>query len=810
MSRLLSHLSLIAALCASCFTHRKEAVAGPDELVSQGDYPKQQVEVYEDAWGIPHIKAASMEDAAWALGVVHAEERLWQMDLNRRIGHGRLSELMGKRTIDADRFLRGRMLSRSAQEALERLEPEYRELLEAYAGGVNEAIAQMKELPPEYKLLRAKPEPWTPLDSMVWTKVMALNLSGNVGAELLREDVLAKVGPEKADWFLTGYPKDGPRIIPADQVPAPNSAPEPEPATPETESGEEEEAQPAPDADAPEKDPAVAHAGRYAGGRRMVEDLLGPFDEMASNSWVIAGSKTENGKPILANDPHLAVSNPSIWYLCEVETPDVHFAGSSFPGFPGIAIGHNENISWGITTGGLDPQDLFYEEIDGNRIKDGEDWVELEVIEETIEVRRGDPVKMQIRVGPRGPILTEFFDGVKQDVSLRWIAHDPDDTTFQAFLGLVRAKNWDDFRASVALFTSPAHNFVYADKEGHIGWKVAGKVPVRQGRDGRTPARGWEKGDAWQGYVPPAELPEAFDPAQGFIATANNHPVPDDWSRDLGYYNDTSYRARRIVQRLSSADGWTPEKVRALQMNVDSAQVEELLPFLQTLTPSDSRQAEAVELLKGWDGALDADSAAAALYEVWLNEVTDVIARHHLGDELYGRFAGVRGTFLRKVFTGEASSLCVQPGIKDCKQAAEIGLGRALIRLGRTLGDDPADWRWGDLHRLVFHHQLAITRGLRRKLDTDVPAPGDRFTVNVAGYRSSDYVQTWHPSYRQVLTPHDWNESTWIFAPGQSGVSYRAHYRDLVDDYMGGKAVPHLFGETARQKAARVRTFKPR
>lgn len=780
--------------------HRPEQFAGPDELLTESAFPAAPVKVFEDAWGIPHVRAESIPDAVWAMGVLHAEERLWQMDLNRRIGQGRLSEILGDRTLGADRFLRQRMLASSAKLALDRLTPIERGYLDAYAQGVNDAIASMKELPPEYKLLRIEPAPWTALDSMVWIKVMALNLSGNVATELLREDVVAKVGPERADWFLTGYPTDGPRILPAEEATPPEAleaapSPEPEPSDPEA---------PTPAAEAP------ANAGRYAQARRDVEALLGSLEGLASNNWVIAGSKTASGQPILANDPHLAVGMPSIWYLLEVEAPGFHVVGTSFPGFPGVPIGHNEHIAWGITTGGLDPQDLFYEEIADGKVRDGDGWVELKKVQETIEVRRGKPVPIEILVGPRGPILTEYFDGVKQDVSLRWTAHDPDDTSFQAFIGLAQARDWDDFRAALALFTSPAHNFVYADREGHIGWKVAGKVPIRSGRDGRTPARGWEPADAWQGYVPPAELPETFDPGQGYVATANNHPVPDDWTHDLGYHDDAPYRARRIVGELSGRDGWTMDQVRDLQMDVRSAQARELLPLLQSLSPTDPELAKAVLLWQEWDGEMRADSAAAALYEVWLNEVTDVIARHHLGDDLFDRFAGVRGTFLRDVFTGKASALCEQPGVADCRAAAELGLGRALIRLRRTLGEDPSAWRWGDLHQIVFHHRLGVTKGLRRKLDASAPAPGNRFTVNVAGYDSKTYTQTWHPSYRQVIDPTDWSSATWMYAPGQSGVHYRTHYRDLVDPYMKGEQVPMLFGEAAEREAVRVRTFRRR
>lgn len=773
---------------AGCLVHPRQDVAGPDVLAVAGPFPSEELVVHEDAWGIPHVQAASPEDAAWALGMLHAEERLFQMDLHRRIGHGRLSELLGKRTIDADRYLRTRGFSRSAAQALQRLPSFERELLDAYARGVNDAIARLDRLPPEYRLLRARPEPWTPLDSMVWIKVMAYNLSGDAASELLRARVIEKVGVERAEWFLPEYPADGVRISSigaADPGVAPLLEPERAPAT---------------------AAPPI-HAGRWAEGRALARALVATTGELASNSLVLAGTRTASGAPILGNDPHLGTSMPSVWYLCELEAPGYHVVGASFPGIPGVAIGHNERVAWGLTTGGLDPQDLYFEELRGDEIRDGEGWTKLRWVDETIQVRGARDVPLRVAIGPRGPIVTDFLPPSGRQLSLRWIGDDPDDTTLQAFVALTRASNADEVVGAVDLFTSPAHNFVFADRDGHIGWKVGGKVPRRGGRDGRVPGNGADPAHAWQGYVPASELPSLRDPAAGAIVTANNHPVPDDWPTALGFVGDDPYRAQRIVELLGDEGGWTVEAVQRIQMDVTSAQALELLGFLRGLKSKDPRVAPLLELLRAWDGELRVDSAAAAIYEVWMIELLDVIARHHLGDELFSDWRALRGEFFRRVLLGDAADLCRQPGVRDCTHAAEIALGRARIALERRASGDPASWQWGELHRLELHHPLAFTRGLARRLDVREPSPGDRFTVNVGGYRLADFTQVWHASYRQVIDLADWDRARWILPSGQSGVPARAHYRDLVAPYLRGEGLPLWFGEAGRAAAVRVRRF---
>jgi penicillin amidase len=810
-------IAAVALLLASaCFAHAPEKVAGPEERIGRGPFPSEEVLVHEDAWGIPHIQAANLADAMYALGIVHAEERLWQMDLNRRVGHGRLSELLGKRTLGADRYLRTLQMTHAARGALEQLSKEERKALDGYVAGVNQVIDTLPERPPEYKLLRADPAPWTALDSLVWMKVMSLSLSGSVRSELLREDLIAHVGPERVDWFLTGYPADGPRILPdpanRGQAPplAPDSSAAEAPGThdPLLESSDSAERTEAPASGA---DTEIG-SGEFSAGRAQALALIGGNTRLASNNWVLAASHTKTEGALLANDPHLGVSMPSIWYLAEIDTPDYHAVGTTFPGAPGVIIGHNEDIAWGITTGALDPQDLFYEKIEDDRVARGDAWVPLETRVETIHVRGRKPVEMEVKVSPHGPIVSEFHEGLEQEVALRWISHDDDERTLSAFLRIGRAKDWDEFREALTDFGAPAHNFVFADQEGHIGWKVAGKVPIRSGRDGQTPARGWALEDDWQGYVPHGELPEAFDPAQGYIATANNMPVPDDWPRDLGYYSDSPYRARRILELLDKRSDWDVQSVSAMQMDVHSEQAEELLPFLRALSSDEPDLHEALALLAGWDGSLDADSSAAAIYEVWVFEVTEVIARHHLGDPLFARWRGARGSFLRGVFAeGGAAALCTQPGISSCEEAALLALKRALSRLRDELGAEVEQWTWGELHALRFHHQLAITSGLKKKLDATAPAPGDSFTVNVASFGSSgDFTQVWLPSYRQVIDPSDWKRSRWIYAPGQSGVHYRDHYKDLLDTYMAGESLPMLFGNEARSAAVRVRTFSPK
>jgi penicillin G amidase len=823
-----------AALCAAllllpaCLAHAPEPAAGADTMTVAGDRPGWPVTVLEDEWGIPHVYARDLNDGVFALGWLHAEDRLWQMEVSRRLGAGRLSEILGKRTLDADRFLRTVGFARAASQALHGLPEDELALLRAYADGVNASIAAMEELPPEFKLLRFEPEPWTPVDSLVQTKVMAWWLTGTASSDATFDWLVRELGRETADWIVPPYPGEGPRILPPDQMRRLRGhavglgGPRGGEAAPD--GGAEVEGEVEVDHEGEGDNEAGDEEGGKVGdppeeGSWLLRELVdGPAPGVGSNNWVVHGSRTDTGMPILANDPHLAVSVPSIWYLAEVHAGPMHVVGATLPGLPGMPIGHNEHIAWGVTNVGADVLDLYRERLDPEdptRVQRGDGWETLQVVRETIVVKgRPRPVELDVRIGSRGPLVTGLYDGFEPgtEIALRWTALEAEDRTLSAWLGVMQASDWQGFLDALSLYVVPSQNVVYADRQGHIGWKVPGLIPIRQGWDGRTVGRGWAPEDDWQGWIPFEELPEAYDPLQGWIATANNHPAPDDYPHDLGSRFAAPHRAMRIVDLLEQGEGRSVEGNRRIQMDVLSAQTEELLPALLAVEPADETERAALELLRGWDGRYDVDSGGAAVFDAWMLEVARLIVRDRLDGDLWKRFRALDPVFLRGVLDGPASSLCAAPksrkwpAVADCDELASLALGRAVRLLRKSLGKDPSAWRWGGLHSIRYHHPLAFTPGLKRKLDTVVESPGNNSTVNIGAWsQRSPFDHVHFASYRQVIDLADWSNSWWIHSPGQSGVWYRDHYRDLAEPYVGGELLPMLFGREAVE-ARTVRT----
>jgi penicillin amidase len=771
-------------------------------VVVSGALPAFPVTVEEDLWGIPHIRARSDADATFALGLLHAEERLWQMDINRRAGMGRLSEFFGARTLPTDRFLRTVGFEEAALSALAALPPDERRLLDAYAAGVNSHIQQLRDLPPEYKLLGVKPEPWTPLHSVLWTKSMSWLLSASASTDALYEQLVRSDGEELASWVVPDYPADGPRILPPDQMRDLRGA---SAAGPESESppptSSPSGATPKDGASLP---PALPQPHEAI---VMLDRLLGAGPGVGSNNWVVHGSRTATQAPLLSNDPHLGVQVPSVWYLAEVETPQQHVIGATMPGMPGVAIGHNEDIAWGLTNLGADVMDLFLERIDPQQpsavLRPG-GREELTVVEHEIIVRgRARPVHLTVRRSSNGPLVTEFFPGFGDEVALRWTALEDGDRTLSAFLAIGRASNWDEFLSALRLFAVPSQNFIYADRAGHIGWKAPGLIPVRRGFSGKGFARGWLN-EGWSGFIPFDELPVAFDPVQGWIASANNHPVPPDYPHNLGTRFSQPYRAMRIVDLLEQGAGRTAAGHRAMQQDILSAQVDELLPLLLQVSPRGEIERRGMELLRDWEGHHGVDSGAAALYNAWMVEAAALLTKGRFGRGRASRVRGLSGTFLRSALTGPAQALCIrekargQPALADCSALAQLAFTRATARLKRSMGADVGSWTWGRIHRIHYHHRLALLPHLKGQLDTIRPSPGGPHTINIGSYSAArPFTQNWFPSYRQVIDLSDWKKSGWIHSPGQSGVPWRAHYRDLVDPYLAGELLPMAFGAAA-------------
>ncbi len=442
-----------------------------------------RVEIVRDADGVPHVFATTSDDAYFALGYVHAQDRLWQMEFHRRIGAGRLSEMLGDATLGTDKFMRTLGVYRMAQSAYEALDPSTTAIVDAYAAGVNAWLGEGHTLPVEFTILGVTPEPWQPADSLAWAKLMAYDLGGNFDTELLRVRLLQTLGPERTAQLMPDYPQSGVTIVAANELA-----------------------------------PATADSLLELDSFLQLNLQLGGID-VGSNNWVVAGSRTDTGLPLLANDPHLGSRIPSIWYLVELSGGPLHVTGATFPGLPGVATGHNDSIAWGVTNLGPDVQDLYMERVNPANLNQYEvdgAWVDMVIVEELITVKGEDePVRWAARSTRHGPLLSDVSGGTTSPVALRWPALDATDTTITAFANAGTATNWEEFTASLRDYVAPSQNFVYADKEGNIGYYAPGRIPVRaEGHDGMTPVPGWDSQYEWQGWIPFEEMPHAYNPAK--------------------------------------------------------------------------------------------------------------------------------------------------------------------------------------------------------------------------------------------------------------------------------------------------------
>ena len=743
------------------------------------------VEIVRDQWGIPHIFAATDHDAFLALGYVHAQDRLWQMEMNRRIGAGRLSELLGEATLDIDKFQRTLGYYRAATGDYAAWGERSRGALDAYAAGVNAWIAEGHILPPEYLLLGAQPEPWTPIDSLVWEKMMSWDLGGDYEMELLRRQLGEALGPERAAQLLPGYPQDGVLILPAGV----------EPAAWEQTAGD-----------------------LLALDSRLQIELGRGGREIGSNNWVVAGSRTESGLPLLANDPHLGTSIPSIWYLAELQGDQLHAIGATFPGLPAVVIGHNERIAWGVTNVGPDTQDLYIERINPanpNQYAVGDRWEDMTVVEEIIAVDGADePLRWAARSTRHGPLISDV-SGAGVPVALRWVALEPGDTTMDAFMDINYAADWEGFVDALRRYVSPSQNFVYADLDGNIGYYAPGRIPLRAaGHDGMLPVPGWDDSAEWQGYIPFAELPQAFNPDAGYIATANNRIVGDDYPYLISNDWAPPYRAERIVQLIEQmSDGGetiTAGDMAAIQGDRFSAQVAGLLPFLLATPPADERQARALGYLQDWPGEMALDSVAAAIYQAWMLHLERGLFADDLRGDLYEEMATrANPLFLINVLNDEALALAwcdnvLTAGVESCEQQAALALDAALDDLAARLGDNMDGWRWDKLHLTQYPHRpFSDVDYLKPLFHRSIGNGGDRYTVNVAPVQlASPYDQTHAPGYRHIVDLGDWQNSRYIQTTGQSGNVLSSHYDDLIRLHRDVQYAAMTFGREEVQGAA--------
>jgi penicillin amidase len=735
-----------------------------------------RVEVLRDAHGVPHLRAQSLADVFFAQGYVTAQDRLWQMDLSRRHAEGQLSEVFGDRTLRYDMESRTLGLNQAAERALAELDPDTRRLLDSYARGVNAFIESHRDrLPIEFLILRYQPQLWRTADSVAVVMNLSTALSQSWEEDLMREHVSAKLGKNLASDV---FPDHSALDVPVAAVPA--SAPA---GTKKMTRGFDDE----PLEDGPLR----------AMVRRPHLDFRGG---MGSNNWVLNGSHTKSGKPLLANDPHLGHSIPSVWYMIHLQAPGLNVSGVSLAGLPLVVIGHNEHIAWGVTNTGPDVQDLYAENFnlrDSTQYLHNGQWIGAEVRNEVIKVRDHRDYLLTVKVTRHGPVVSHDGD---RDLALRWTALEPHAIRLP-LLRMNQASNWQEFTAALRDFTVPMQNFVYADVEGNIGYYAAGLVPVRRRGDGSVPIPGSTDDYDWSGFIPFEDLPHSYNPPGGIIATANGRIVPDTYPFFISANWEAPYRTARIFQLLREEGPFNPADMLRIQTDIRALEDEwlakQLLAAAAQHAPESSEAQFALGVLKAWDGQAHADSTATLIAEVTRHALLARILKPKLGEDLSGYHWSMSTIFLQNVLDKNLTRW-LPPEDADFHVTLMKSLEQAARQIPSLVhSQSQTAWRWGDTIPLTFHHPLS--RGLPllgRLLDVGpFPQAGTGTTVK----QTTPEVG---PSMRMVVDFSDLDQSMQNITLGESGQVFSPYYRDQFEAWYGGRSFPMLFSDAAVDKGA--------
>jgi penicillin amidase len=733
---------------------------------------ESEVTVRRDARGIPYIEARSDADLYFAQGYVTASDRLWQMDLLRRVARGETAEIFGERSLESDKHFRRFGFAEVANQSLGSLTPQLRAALNAYAGGVNAYIASLdeKSLPIEFQILKYRPRQWTPSDTIAVGKILADALSTTWQNDLLRASLRAYLTPDKfADLTNQVTPYDV--VLFGSDTPAKIAASSPQMSIPP-------ELLAFAERDANVRAQALAQVGLYA------EELA------ASNNWVISGKRTADGRPILANDPHIAASTPGIWYLTHLSTPDMRVSGVTFPGVPGIVLGHNESIAWGATNVGPDVQDLYLETFnDKGEVKTPTGWEAARVRKEQIRVRTSfgstetKAVDFDVTETRNGVIVTD--EGGKK-YSLKWTARDPKNSEFEVFFELDRAKDWNGFKDALRTYGGATQNFVYADVKGNIGWYAAGKIPIRRTGDGAYPYDGATNDGDWTGYIPFEELPNLYNPPEGLIVTANQRIVGTDYkytqmSRDAA----PPWRARRIFDSLRDKKRVTQDDVRDVQYDVYNIPLANLS---KEIVKDNAASAETLDVLKSWDGRMTPESRGALM----ANEIRGCLAGK-IADANRPAPAFLIRERILDTAVRERSPRWLPAGFASYDKLFRSCDGVSRASLAERLGTDPAKWTWGSTWQSRFPHPLAAAPFIGAQFATPIqPISGSGQTPNVGS----------NVSMRHITSPGNWDATRHVIPMGESGDPRSPHYKDEFEAWSTGTPMLFPFSKAAVEKAA--------
>ncbi|MDX2219803.1 MAG: penicillin acylase family protein [Burkholderiales bacterium] len=787
-------LMLVVVLLAAAWVYLRQSL--PDY---QGEVKLAglagPVEVVRDEHAVPHIQAGSWDDAWFALGYVHAQDRLWQMEMNRRIASGRVAEVVGERGLEIDKFMRTLGMRRVAEENAKALAPETRRGMERYSAGVNAFLSTRKgPLPPEFVIFGISPEPWSVVDSIAWGKMMQWDLSGNWRGELFRLRLSSRLSPSQIAEFLPPYRGDAFNVLP--ELKTLHAAAE----------------------DLSEIADKLAQAVPAA-----------PEHAVGSNNWVVAGARSASGKPLLANDPHLGLSAPAIWYFAHLGVKGENLIGATFPGVPSIVLGRNDHIAWGVTNTGPDVQDLYLEKLDE---KDAASYVapdgprRFSIREEKINVRGGEAVTIKVRETRNGPVISDVVASAGTAapkghvLSFRWTALMPDDALANASHRLQFARDWNGFRESLREFHGPQQSFVYADVQGNIGFIAPGRIPMRAKENalqGLAPAPGWDARYDWKGFIPFEELPQAYNPAEGMVVTANHKIVPREYSHHIAFDWATPHRADRIRAQLVGSEKHDLKSFANLQGDVVSLSARELLPLMLGSAQSSERAKRWQERLKAWNADLAAERAEPLVYWAWWRELTRLVYADELGPVLFRDAWEARVSFMKAVLEDAPgadrtshSRWCDNietPAKESCASLLAQSLELALADLDKRFGADESAWRWGDAHFAHSEHRpLGGVPVLDRLANIRVPTGGDGYTVNAAANRIGNaampYANRHAASLRAIYDLSDLDRSRFMHSTGQSGNPLSPWYAHFALPWSRNESVPMTTRKSEFEKDA--------
>jgi penicillin amidase len=739
------------------------------------------VDIIRDAYGMPHIYAKTDEDASFALGYCMAQDRLFHMDLMRRAARGKLAEILGKDLVPADKYFRTITAGKPIEEIAAAHKHETLSALKAYAAGVNYFIKHHKgSLPIEFTILGYEPEPWQPSDATAVHYVMAEDLNIAFGTEMLHVAAIDKVGEEMAKEIFPDYVEGYPTI-------------------------------------APEGSTAL----NFIKTLNLAREIRATDGGGASNSWVVSGKKSATGGPILANDPHLGYGAPGIWYEAHIVSPSMNVSGALLPGTPFVIIGANEHVAWGFTNVMADDADFYIEKINPtnpDQYEFIERWEDMTIKEEVIKVKDADNIKFKVRLTRHGPIIdeiTKYKEGKNTTLSIRWTAYEMlQDTPFY-YLNIARSV--DDIEKAAEHFKCPGQNWVYADDKGNIGYWAAVGIPIRDGFSGAVPVPGWDGKHEWKGYVPTRQQPHLRNPSWGWIATANNKHVGDDYPYPISHYYAMPDRFVRIEEMITAKQKFDTQDFAKMQVDFYVVLAKEWVPMmLASLSGKQFSETEkkAIAVLRNWNFVAGSEDIAPTIFHAIINEMVKNTFKKRLGEDLYGQYLKNKDVVfnaMRNLIAADQSRWFDDPDTAEAEGINDIigkSFTEAIIYLDEKMGSNVDDWKWGNLHTLTLYHPFGKSSSLMGYFMNIGPFPmgGSIATVNPQPYKLSEPWEGYHgASLRYIIDFVNWKNSCRVIPAGISGNFMSPHYDDQAELWRTGKYRPFVLDRKSVEEDGRYR-----